>query len=397
MRKVKWDAFLSGLCGFAVALGVVAASARADVTIETGASILVFPKIQANGTFDTVIQIANTGNSMLHAHCFYVDASLRSTLSGSTCFVPSATCLPVWQETDFLIWLTKQQPTHWLVSAGRNIDPTDGFQNDGSGFDPGRIPPVGCGGPPCSSPFVGELKCIEVSESDEPITGNHLKGEATIEVVATTKGTLPDAPGTQEGDVSKYNAIGILGNPDVQPSNPLLLDDQVYNACPAKLIVNHFATGAEDPVAAEVSTIDSSSVATELTLVPCSEDFENQRPKSVTIQFLIYNELEQRFSASTTVTCFLSVELTKIDSPGAPTRSAFSRNFLGTDVAHTEITPVVNLDGTTGGLVGVVERIVSVTNITGTVSARAAYNLHTEGSLVPESSPPDQILLPFTE
>ena len=136
-----------------------------------------------------------------------------------------------------------------------------------------------------------------------------------------------------------------------------------------------------------------------MTLVPCSEDFENQQPKSVTIQFLIYNELEQRFSASTTVTCFLSVELTKIDSPGAPTRSAFSSNFLGTDVAHTEITPVANADGTTGGLVGVAERIVSVTSITGTASARAAYNLHTEGSLVPDPAvaPPDQILLPATE
>jgi hypothetical protein len=389
MRKVKWDAFLSGLCGIAVAVGMVAAGARADVTTESGASILVFPKIVANSIFDTVIQISNTGNSMLHAHCFYVDASLRSTLSGFECKVPSATCLPVWQETDFLIWLTKQQPTHWLASKGRNIDPLDGFQADGSGFDPGHIPPL--------NDFIGELKCIEVSEADDPITGNHLKGEATIEVIADTKGTLPDAPGTQKGDVSKYNAIGILGNPDVQPSNPLLLNDEVYNACPAKLILNHFATGAEDPVAAEVSSIDSSSVATELTLVPCSEDFENQRPTSVTIQFVIYNELEQRFSASTTVTCFLNVELTDIDSPGAPTRSAFSANFLGTDVAHSEITPVVNLDGTTGGLIGVVERIVSVTEATGTVAARAAYNLHTEGSLIPEFTPPDQIVLPFSE
>lgn len=390
MRKVKWDAFLSGLCGFAVVLGVVAASARADVTTETGASILVFPKIQANSTFDTVIQISNTGNSMLHAHCFYVDASLRSTLSGFPCSVPSATCLPTWQETDFLIWLTKQQPTHWLASAGRNVDPTDGFGKDGSGFDPGRIPPL-------TEDFIGELKCIEVSESDEPITGNHLKGEATIEVIESRSGTLPAAPGTQQGDVSKYNAIGLRGNPDVQPSNPLLLDDQVYDACPAKLIVDHFATGAEDPVAAEVSTIDSSSVATELTLVPCSENFETQTPTRVTIQFLIYNELEQRFSASTTVTCFLSVELTEIDSPGAPDRSAFSTNFLGTDVAHTEITPVVQLDGSTGGLIGVVERIVSVTAATTTVSARAAYNLHTEGSYIPENGPPDQIVLPLQE
>jgi len=391
MRKVKWDAFLSGLCGFAVALGVVAAGARADVTTESGASILVFPYVVTDSNFDTVIQIANTGNSMLHAHCFYVDASLHSTLSGASCDVPSATCLPVWQETDFLIWLTKQQPTHWLASAGRNIDPSDGFQSDGSGFDPGRVPPL--------EDFRGELKCIEVSESDEPITGNHLKGEATIEVISDFSGNLPNDPPGTKGDVAKYNAVGILGNPDVQPTNPLLLDDQVYNACPSKLILNHFATGANDPVAVPLTgtsePLTNSSVATFLTLVPCSEDFENQRPKSVTIQFLIYNELEQRFSASTTVTCFLHVELTDIDSPGQPTRSAFSENFLGTDVAHTEITPVVNNDGTTGGLIGVATRVVSVVGATSTVSASAAYNIHTEGSLVPDGAPPDQILLPL--
>lgn len=382
MRKVKWDAFLSGLCGFALALGVVAAGARADVTTELGSSILVFPKVQANSTFDTVIQITNTGNSMLHAWCFYVDATLRSTLSGFPCSVPSATCLPVWNETDFLIWLTKQQPTHWLASKGRNVDPTDGFTADGSGFDPGRVPPL--------ADFEGELKCIEVSESNEPITGNHLKGEATIKAIASVPGTLPASPGTQKGDVVKYNAIGIRGNPDVQPSNPLLLNDEVYDACPSKLIVNHFATGPLQAGPGLPAGL-TFSVATDLTLVPCTQDFENQIPSRVTVQFLIYNEFEQRFSASTTVTCYLSVELTEIDSPGFPNRSAFSTNFLGTIVAHTEITPIVGLDGSIDGLVGITERILSVAGTTGTVSARAAYNLHTSGSI------PGQIVLPALE
>src|SRR5262245_17787210 len=61
MRMVKWNAFLSGLCAFAVALGAVAASAYADVTTEKGASILIFPKVRATATFDTIIQITNTG------------------------------------------------------------------------------------------------------------------------------------------------------------------------------------------------------------------------------------------------------------------------------------------------------------------------------------------------
>jgi len=112
---------------------------------------------------------------------------------------------------------------------------------------------------------------------------------------------------------------------------------------------------------------------------------------------LIYNELEQRFSASTTVDCYLSTELTAIDSPTAPERSAFSRPVLGTDVAHTEITPVVQPDGTTGGVIGVVERVVSIGGLSYTASARAAYNLHTEGDLIPVDAPPDQITLPLWE
>jgi hypothetical protein len=109
MRKVKWDAFLSGICGFAVALGVVAAGARADVTTEKGASILVFPRVQADGTYDTVIQIANTGNSMVHAHCFYVDATPAGT----------------WRNR---FGSGKEQPTHWLVSSGRRVDRSAAFQ-----------------------------------------------------------------------------------------------------------------------------------------------------------------------------------------------------------------------------------------------------------------------------
>src|SRR5262249_43497796 len=163
-----------------------------------------------------------------------------------------------------------------------------GFGNDGSGFDPGHVPPV--------QDFVGELKCVEVSESGDPVNGNHLKGEATLKVVANTTGTGASHPGTTLGDVSKYNAIGITAVPAGQPANPLLLDNVAYHACPAKLIVDHFGTGAQDKVGGSLSGINSTSTSTELTLVPCSEDFENQNPTSVTVQFLVFNELEQRFS-----------------------------------------------------------------------------------------------------
>ena len=59
MRTEKRSAFLSGLCGIAVALGMIASSAGALVTTERGASILAFPKVLADGSADTLIQITN--------------------------------------------------------------------------------------------------------------------------------------------------------------------------------------------------------------------------------------------------------------------------------------------------------------------------------------------------
>mgnify|MGYP001075677390 CR=1 FL=1 len=71
---------------------------------------------------------------------------------------------PLWIETDFDIWLTKQQPTHWVVSQGRLVNaadqpcsnnagvpngqsggifPSGGFFDcNDAGLDPGRVPPV---------------------------------------------------------------------------------------------------------------------------------------------------------------------------------------------------------------------------------------------------------------
>ena len=314
MRTGKWNAILTGACGIVAAVGMVAASAHADVTTEKGSSILVFPKVRANANYDTVIEITNTGNSMVHAQCYYVND------------------LQEWSKIDFNIWLTKQQPTHWVVSTGRRFDPTCGFGEDCSGFAPGLVPPV--------PDFEGELKCVEVTESGEPITGNHLKGIATL--VAVTDGTEFGSDSRTAGDISTYNGVGIEGNPNAVPSNPLLLDGDTYEACPERIVLNYFASGADDPVAT------GASVFTELTLVPCSQDFETDTPGEVTIQFVVYNEFEQRFSASTTIDCFLNVEVSGIDTTTTPANSVFSRPVLGTDVASAVIMPIPGH----GGLLG---------------------------------------------
>ena len=57
MRSVKGKVLSFALCA-AVWGGV----AQADVTVEEGVSILIFPKVIADGTRDTVIQITNISN-----------------------------------------------------------------------------------------------------------------------------------------------------------------------------------------------------------------------------------------------------------------------------------------------------------------------------------------------
>src|SRR5215475_2541407 len=121
----------------------LATQARADITTERSASILVFPKIIANASRDTAIQITNTSNSLVRAHCFYVNAALTNPELPQGPLNP-----PLWLEVDFTIQLTKQQPTYWFVSEGRDVNPTDPPCGPlrrlcpNAGLDPGRVPPV---------------------------------------------------------------------------------------------------------------------------------------------------------------------------------------------------------------------------------------------------------------
>jgi hypothetical protein len=382
---------------------MLATTAQGIVTTERGASILAFPKVLA--TSDTIIQITNISNNMVHARCFYVDGQ------------PDFFGNPRWQITDFNIWLTKQQPTHWLVSTGRFVNPNDSCIVNGrivpsvecsnSGLDPGAIPPVPEG-------FTGELKCVEVDVADNPIGGNHLKGEATIK--------------SDDGDVAKYNAIGIQGTDLAgETGNELLLNQPIappdeepvgqYDACPDVLLLNHFADGVTDPVIQEfgaggvceglpgnAATVPRflpcqsdedcpgesvcingaqiedpltgelalrSATITDLTLIPCTQDFENGTPEAVTVQFAIFNEFEEAFSASITVECWKNFFLFEVDSPNDPARSVFSFATLGTTVAHTRITPNPD-DGAVLGVAGVT-RADAQGNL-----ARVLLNLHME-------------------
>lgn len=332
--------------------------ARAATTTELSASILIFPKVVFDGSRDTLIQISNTANSMVHAECFYVNAAplclgIGDCLAG-TC---TGSCTPQWVETDFTLVLTTQQPTHWGVGSGRFADPFSP-QCDGSTFDcneagllVGRIPPVS------SIPFAGELRCIEVDQSGAPISGNHLKGEATI--VST------------DGDATKYNAVGLLGEPFTNDGdNVLCLGGGVTDDCPSgaeyegcgnHLILDHFAENADDPLLGPTS-----QVRTELTLVPCRADFEQQMPTQVTVQFLVFNEFENVFSGSTKVTCWDTFFLDDV-------QNIFDVGALQSRFAETQIRVSASADS---GVVGVSEEYHRL----GSAQARVAYNLHEQGT-----------------
>lgn len=310
--------------------------ARAEVTTEKSSSILIFPKLLFDEvSFDTTIQISNTSNSIIYAHCFYVDA--RLTDPGSP---PGPLNPAIWQEVDFDLTLTRQQPTHWVISQGRSTDPFDPTCDQSNqacndaGFDPGRIPPVSPG-------FQGELKCIEVDQSGAPISGNHMKGEATL---ITQSPQLSDGP-LVAGDASKYNAVGIIGLDSNDSNTVLCLGGTAsaqcpagaeYEGCPNEVLLSHYAESTSSPLLDEF--FDLSTVNTEITVVPCSQDFETQTPSRVRVQFAIYNEFEEPFSTSTTVSCWGNFFLAEVN----PVLTAAS---LGSRFIQTQLRPAGNDPG----------------------------------------------------
>lgn len=359
-------------CVLAVALiaALAAPPVRGEVTTEKSASILILPKLLFNNFFDTIIQISNTSNSIVYAHCFYVDARLTDPLAPEGPLNPR-----IWQEVDFDLTLTRQQPTHWVISEGRTTDPFDPTCNNSNqdcndaGFDPGRIPPVSPG-------FEGELKCIEVDQSGAPISGNHMKGEGTI---LTNVPMLSDAPFVA-GDASKYNAIGVIGLDSNNSDTVLCLGGEAgpkcpagaeYQGCPNTTYVSHYAEGTSSPLLDEIDP--PSSVQTELTVVPCTQDFETQTPSRVRIQFAIFNEFEEQFSTSTTVTCWGNFLLGEVN----PILTVAS---LGTRFVQTYLRPATG----DPGFVMVQEEFHRF--VTGTPpilmsgpASRVAFNVHVEG------------------
>ena len=348
----------AAIAGLALGVGFAtgAPASAQSVTTDEAAGYVVFPRIvsDANDIFstgteiDTVIQLTNTAADPITVHCFYINATGTCSTGTNTASSPAAECLtveecvgegatcdPQWSAADFTIVLSPQQPTGWVVDEGLSV-PAPGD---------GAIPPVN------TDYFVGELRCVQVNDDADATAGNSngLQGEATI--YGGSGSTV---------DVRSYSATGIqavLEDGSTQNNKVMCLggrddaggdcveddlgdgDDREYAACPAKLVVGHFFEGA--------SIGNNNSAATALTLSPCTADVATVEPTGLVVQFLVFNEFEQRMSGATEIDCVETVGLSELGL-------VFSANVQGTLAGQTHLRPV-DSTGAGRGMIGLVE------------------------------------------
>ncbi len=373
-KLVRARTTLSGLAILtAFALTGKTAEAQMFPASDSTAAYLVFPKVVVDITAasqalqkDTLIQLTNTSPIVGRriVQCFYIDAV-------------------TWDEVDFTLELSQGQPTAWRVSEGASVP-----------FIPARFPQ-----------FTGELKCVEVDTitTPVPVSVNDIKGEATIYTVSS------GSPGSV--DIRSYNAIGLQAL-NVSPSEPpsaigrkcrfgtnpgapctsdanctgggtcqvlmclgattgsgLECPSGNYVSCPSTLILNNFFEDALDPVSGK-------PITTDITFVPCTEDLAIgtlEAQPLTRVQFLIFNEFEQRMSTATQVQCYRETRLANIDAKvGSEAASVFNVGVQGTLVGQTRIRPVTDSHTDHGhGLLAIAEEFHG--------SASIAFNVHEVG------------------
>lgn len=276
-----------------------------------------------------------------------------------------------------------------------------GRTGPGGQVNEGRVPPSP------GDPMIGELKCIALDDAQRPVARNALIGQALIGRLETGPDETTDISGYNAigipaiPDTGNRDSTLVLGGPEnvaeyegcpnilildhffdgaVDPrlENTCLPDDTCSidglpcdtNAdCRANRCIDNVCTvtgtgcamqaDCENVCVDDRCTLSGETcsgdddctdpeyqvrLATDLTLIPCTEDFEEQRPdlSRTTAQFLVFNEFEQRLSTSTPVQCFKELQLSAIDTSGDNSRSIFSAGVMGTLTGQTRIRGVEN-------------------------------------------------------
>jgi hypothetical protein len=345
MRVQKRSPWLNSLGVVLAAMALWGTQAQADVSSDKPGSVVLWPKVIADGTRDTLITLTNTRNESAYAHCEYVQALGLCSVTGSFCSVPNAApgspgaceaisgnvCTQQWQSADFDVALTRQQPTIWRVSTGR-VDnpflPADGACDLIVPGNPGDATRESCPGlfligqvPPApDQPFRGQLTCIQVNVDGSANGSNGLKGEATIETLGSTQ-------------ISTYNSINVEAIEGGGVDGLVRLDGVEYSACPPAVEVSHYSQGAPDLVASEIDVATCGAtgcpVETEITVVPCRADYllENAARWATDIEYT--NEFEQTLSIETTFECWANFDLRDLGfAPASASGSQFQRTRL---------------------------------------------------------------------
>jgi len=272
----------------------VAEQAGAQVTTDRGASILIFPKVVADASSDTALQIINLSDNNVNAQCAYVDGT-----SGG------------WQSSGFNLALESRHSVYWTAARGRSEPPLD-------------VPAA----PPA---FRGELLCVQVDGTGAPFGGNELAGQATVSQLAS-------------GDIAAYTAFGLRGSGlndgddflciGDAPSDNCFLGVGEYDGCPDEWILSVAAEGTS-----EAQLSPGSRLSSRMTVVPCSQDLRVGTPSAINVEVTVFNELGQQFTGGVSVTCWADLSLADVGG------QIFERDVLGTDYAEARLRPA---DGSGG-------------------------------------------------
>jgi hypothetical protein len=238
--------------------------AVADSPQRLPSAVLIWPLIVVEG-----------GGAVTDTRVELVNLSSRAVQLGCI-YVPAVSC----GGFDFQVRLTPNQPISWLASRGVF-----------SGLS--AVPPFS---------QTGELKCIVEPDEDAVAAHNTIQGRAAVFGA--------------DGQTIGYSAVGFLRLTDGPLTNEISLDGVTYTQCPDE---QHFVFIAGDP--------GTPVAESELVIAACSEDLENLNTPPTVVQFRVYNEFEEVFSGSLSVTCSLRRVLDQISI-------AFQRATLGSDTGH---------------------------------------------------------------